>query len=49
MSVWAARRFWTAASVVPAEGGFAVHLDARPVRTPKKAPLILYCPGGNAL
>ncbi len=41
MSVWAARRFWTAASVVPAEGGFAVHLDARPVRTPKKAPLIL--------
>ena len=41
MSVWAARRFWKAASVVPAEGGFAVHLDARPVRTPKKAPLTL--------
>ncbi len=41
MSVWAARRFWTAASAVPVEGGFAVHLDARPVRTPLKAPLLL--------
>ena len=41
MSVWAARRFWKVASVVPAEGGFAVHLDARPVRTPLKAPLVL--------
>lgn len=41
MSVWAARRFWTAASTVPVDGGFAVHLDARPVRTPLKAPLIL--------
>ncbi|MDX5349748.1 MAG: ATPase [Paracoccaceae bacterium] len=41
MSVWAPRRFWTAASVVPAEGGFAVQLDGRPVRTPLKAPLLL--------
>jgi chaperone required for assembly of F1-ATPase len=41
MSVWAARRFWTTASAVPVEGGFAVHLDARPVRTPLKAPLVL--------
>ena len=41
MSVWAARRFWTTASVVPAPGGFTVQLDARPVRTPLKAPLIL--------
>jgi chaperone required for assembly of F1-ATPase len=41
VSVWAARRFWTAASAVPVEGGFAVHLDARPVRTPLKAPLLL--------
>ncbi|KAF0116323.1 MAG: ATP12 ATPase [Rhodobacteraceae bacterium] len=41
MSVWAARRFWTTATVVPTEGGFAVQLDARPVRTPRKAPLIL--------
>lgn len=41
MSVWAARRFWTNASAVSAEGGFAVHLDDRPVRTPLKAPLVL--------
>lgn len=41
MSVWAARRFWTTASAVPVEGGFAVQLDARPVRTPLKAPLVL--------
>lgn len=41
MSVWAARRFWTTARTVPTEGGFAVELDARPVRTPRKAPLIL--------
>jgi chaperone required for assembly of F1-ATPase len=41
MSVWAARRFWTTARAVPVEGGFAVHLDARPVRTPLKAPLVL--------
>lgn len=41
MSVWAARKFWTTASAVPVEGGFTVHLDGRPVRTPLKAPLIL--------
>lgn len=41
MSTWAARRFWTTASVVPVEGGFTVHLDARPVRTPLKASLVL--------
>lgn len=41
MSVWAARRFWTTASAVPVEGGFTVHLDDRPVRTPLKAPLVL--------
>lgn len=41
MSAWAARRFWKDATVVPAEGGFTVLLDARPVRTPLKAPLIL--------
>jgi chaperone required for assembly of F1-ATPase len=41
LSVWTARRFWTTAQAVPVEGGFAVHLDARPVRTPLKAPLIL--------
>lgn len=41
MSGWTARRFWTEVSVRPEGGGFAVHLDARPVRTPLKAPLIL--------
>lgn len=41
MSGWAARRFWTTATAIPVDGGFAVHLDARPVRTPLKAPLIL--------
>jgi hypothetical protein len=41
MSGWAARRFWTTATAVPVDGGVAVHLDARPVRTPLKAPLIL--------
>jgi chaperone required for assembly of F1-ATPase len=41
VSGWTARRFWAEASVVPAEGGFAVHLDARPLRTPLKAPVIL--------
>ncbi|MCU0828559.1 MAG: ATPase [Tabrizicola sp.] len=41
MSVWSPRRFWTTATVVPVEGGFTVHLDGRPVRTPLKAALIL--------
>lgn len=41
MSVWAAKRFWTTASAVPVEGGYTVHLDARPVRTPLKAPLVV--------
>ncbi len=41
MSAWSARRFWTTESVVPAPGGYTVHLDARPVRTPLKAPLVV--------
>lgn len=41
MSTWAPRRFWTAATAVPVEGGYAVHLDGRPVRTPLKAPLVV--------
>lgn len=41
MSAWAAKRFWKAATVVEAEGGFAVELDGRRVRTPAKTPLIL--------
>ncbi|MDX8440164.1 ATP12 family chaperone protein [Mesorhizobium australafricanum] len=35
------KRFYKAVSVVPAEGGFAVHLDGRPVRTPGKAVMVL--------
>ncbi|QUS36586.1 ATP12 family chaperone protein [Falsirhodobacter algicola] len=38
---WAPKRFWTKASAVAEEGGHAVHLDGRPVRTPAKAPLRL--------
>ncbi|MGQ0566525.1 MAG: ATP12 family chaperone protein [Gemmobacter sp.] len=41
MSGWAARRFWAEAAPVPCDGGFEVHLDTRPVRTPRKAPLVL--------
>jgi chaperone required for assembly of F1-ATPase len=41
MSAWSARRFWTDATIRPEGDGFAVLLDARPVRTPLKAPLIL--------
>lgn len=41
MSVWAARRFWTTAGAVPVQGGYTVHLDGRPVRTPLKAPLVV--------
>jgi chaperone required for assembly of F1-ATPase len=38
---WAPRRFWTAARTESCEGGHAVLLDARPLRTPAKAPLVL--------
>ena len=35
------RRFWRAAAVRPEGGGFAVMLDARPLRTPAGAPLVV--------
>ena len=41
MTEWKARRFWKTASTRPAEGGWEVVLDDRPVRTPGKRPLIL--------
>ncbi len=41
MSNWRPKRFWKAASVVAEEGGFAVRLDDRPVKTPAKQPLLL--------
>ena len=36
MSDWKAKRFWTAATVHPVEGGHTVRLDGRDVRTPLK-------------
>ncbi|MEO1239496.1 MAG: ATP12 family protein [Pseudomonadota bacterium] len=39
MSEWAARRFWTDTSVREEDGGFAVYLDERPLRTPARAEL----------
>lgn len=41
MSNWKARRFWKAASIAPEGTGFAVLLDARPVKTPAKTALLL--------
>jgi chaperone required for assembly of F1-ATPase len=41
MTEWAARRFWTEAAVKETEGGHAVALDGRPVRTPARVPLVL--------
>lgn len=41
MTEWAMKRFWTKAEAAPVTGGFAVHLDGRPVRTPAKAPLVV--------
>lgn len=41
MSDWARKRFWKEVSVQPEDGGYAVLLDARRVRTPAKAALIL--------
>ena len=41
MSEWKAKRFWKEAQVVEAEGGFAVELDGRSVRTPLKSAMTL--------
>lgn len=41
MTAWKAKRFWQTARAVKADGGFAVELDGRPIRTPAKAALIL--------
>lgn len=43
MSEWKSKRFWTAASAVPIEGGYGVQLDGRDVRTPAKNILVLPC------
>ena len=41
MSAWKPKRFWKAATTAPEEGGFAVLLDGRRVKTPAKQTLIL--------
>ncbi|MEI4471722.1 ATP12 family chaperone protein [Frigidibacter sp. MR17.24] len=41
MAEWAPKRFWTAAEAVAVEGGHAVHLDGRAVRTPARAAFVL--------
>jgi chaperone required for assembly of F1-ATPase len=41
MAGWKANRFWKEAAAVACESGFTVHLDARPVRTPLKSPLVV--------
>lgn len=41
MSDWAPKRFWTNATTVARDGGFAVDLDGRAVKTPYKQPLIM--------
>ena len=38
---WKPKRFWKTATVVPEDGGFAIHLDNRRVKTPAKQTLIL--------
>jgi chaperone required for assembly of F1-ATPase len=35
------KRFWTQVEAAPAEGGFGVLLDGRPVRTPARAALVV--------
>lgn len=35
------KRFWKSVEVAPAEGGFTIHLDGRPVRTPAREPLVV--------
>ena len=41
MSEWAAKRFWKTVTADEVDGGFAVHLDGRPVRTPLKTPVVV--------
>jgi chaperone required for assembly of F1-ATPase len=40
-SGWTPKRFWTQAKAEPCDGGFAVRLDTRLVKTPNKSALIL--------
>lgn len=44
MSGWTAKRFWKEARAEAIEGGYTVHLDRRPIRSPAKRPLLLPTP-----
>jgi chaperone required for assembly of F1-ATPase len=35
------KRFWETAEAVSGDGGWTIHLDGRPVRTPARAPLLV--------
>ena len=41
MTEWQIKRFWTTATVQPADGGYTITLDARPVRTPARRLLVV--------
>lgn len=41
MSEWSLKRFWKDVSVEPEDGGFAIRLDQRTVRTPAKRVLVV--------
>ncbi|MEO8242789.1 MAG: ATP12 family protein [bacterium] len=41
MSGWRPKRFWKAATADACDGGYTVRLDARPVKTPGKALLVV--------
>ena len=41
MSAWKAKRFWKESTVETCDGGFAVKLDGRGVKTPAKTPLVV--------
>ena len=42
MSGWnTAKRFWKSAAVAETEGGFAIELDGRPLKTPAKTPVVV--------
>ena len=44
MSEWKQKRFWTDVTTSATPEGWSVHLDARAVKTPTKAPLLLPTP-----
>lgn len=41
MSGWAAKRFWKDVVIEETPDGYAIRLDAKPLRTPAKRPLVL--------